>query len=442
MRENVLTVTQLTRRIKESLEASLPSSITVTGEISNWTKSSSGHTYFSLKDDKALIKCAVWRSTQLKRDFKDGDKVILTGHISLYEPQGTYQIIVRTIEESGQGELFKKFLEIKEKLEKEGLFDSSKKKSLPAYPMSIGIITSPTGSVIKDIENVLKRRAPYVKKYLYSASVQGKGSAESIISGIEYFNKKKIVDLIIIARGGGSLEDLWAFNDENLAYAISGSQIPVISAVGHETDFTIADFSASVRAPTPSAAAEISVKDVKDILIFLETSKREMRSSIKHDSSLLRQRMSQLKQSFYISAMAPINRKRDTVSFLLKDMEDSVNLKMQRAKDFVSGRKLLMERANPANLIEKNRFNLNSLKALISVNANSLLNSVKNSVDVKKHTLEALNPANVMNRGYALVYRESGEVVTDKATVKVNQNLKIALRDGSFRSKVTSIKEE
>jgi exodeoxyribonuclease VII large subunit len=140
--------------------------------------------------------------------------------------------------------------------------------------------------------------------------------------------------------------------------------------------------------------------------------------------------------------MAPINRKRDTVSFLLKDMEDSVNLKMQRAKDFVSGRKLLMERANPANLIEKNRFNLNSLKALISVNANSLLNSVKNSVDVKKHTLEALNPANVMNRGYALVYRESGEVVTDKATVKVNQNLKIALRDGSFRSKVTSIKEE
>ncbi|PIP13730.1 MAG: exodeoxyribonuclease VII large subunit, partial [bacterium (Candidatus Stahlbacteria) CG23_combo_of_CG06-09_8_20_14_all_34_7] len=334
MAENILTVTQLTKQIKNALESSIPSPLKVTGEISNWNRSSSGHTYFSLKDETALIKCVIWKSTPLKREFKDGEKIILSGYISLYEPQGSYQIIARSIELSGQGELYAQFLKIKEKLEKEGLFDIEKKKKLPLYPLSIGIITSSTGSVIQDIENILKRRAPYVKKFLYPASVQGETSVRQLISGIKYFNINK-VDVIIIARGGGSIEDLWSFNNEELAYAIFNSDVPIISAVGHETDFTIADFTASLRAPTPSAAAEIAVKDKKDTEEFLRNTKKEMHIRVNQNSLNLRQELSHLKQGFYISALIPINRKRDLISFIYKEMEENISSKLKYIKDIL-----------------------------------------------------------------------------------------------------------
>ncbi|MGE3062413.1 MAG: exodeoxyribonuclease VII large subunit [bacterium] len=441
MPENILTVTQLTREIKKTLETSLPSTLKVTGEISNWVRSSSGHTYFSLKDETALIKCAVWKSTQLKREFRDGEKVILTGHISLYEPQGSYQIIVRSMEISGQGELYAQFLKIKEKLEKEGLFDANKKKKLPLYPLSIGIITSPTGSVIQDIENVLNRRAPYVKKLLYPASVQGENAAAQLSAGIEYFNKHR-VDLIIIARGGGSIEDLWPFNSEQLAYSIFKSKIPVISAVGHETDFTIADFTASVRAPTPSAAAEIASKDVREISLFLSDSQRMLAEAVKLQRERVRKEITNLKQSFYISALAPISRKRDLISFMEKEMSDILDSKLKKIKNFISESTISIERMNPERELERRLSIISSYRSYMKNGLNNLLNETKSRLNSSTHSMEALNPTNVIRRGYALVYSNENKVITSKSMVNSGDSVKIKLKDGSFSSKVTGIEEE
>ena len=441
MPENILTVAQLTKQIKKNLESLFPSSLKVTGEISNWSRSSSGHTYFSLKDESALIKCAVWKSVQLKREFKDGEQVVLTGHISLYEPQGSYQIIVHSIEISGQGELYARFLKIKEKLEKEGIFDQNKKKPLPAYPLSIGIITSPTGSVIQDIANVLARRAPYVKKFLYPASVQGESASSQLIAGIDYFNSHR-VDLIIIARGGGSIEDLWPFNSEELAYSIYNSKVPVISAVGHETDFTISDFAASLRAPTPSAAAEISVRDKREIKEFLDSSRKNMKDSVRKLSSDARKNFSSLKQTFYISALSPIARKRDNISNMQKEMDDIIFVRLKSMSDFLSQSSLTVQRYSPEKNIEKKSSFLRECRGTMKNRVENILTSVKNSVYSEKRMLEALNPLNVMQRGYALIYDKNNLIVADKAKLREGDDLKVFLRDGSFRSKVTSTKEE
>jgi exodeoxyribonuclease VII large subunit len=281
---HILTVTQFTSQIKNLLEGAFPD-IWVEGEISNLTVPRSGHAYFTLKDEQSQVKAVLFRSSQrhLKFTLQHGMQVICRGRVSVYEPRGEYQIIVDYVEPRGIGALQKAFEELKARLEKEGLFALELKKPLPLLPRRIGIVTSPTGAAIRDILHVIRRRHPKMEILIYPVPVQGADAPPAIVEAVQYFNREKNVDVMIVGRGGGSLEDLWAFNEEAVARAIHASRIPIISAVGHETDYTIVDFVADLRAPTPSAAAEMVVENeahLRDTILSLES---RLASSIRQE---------------------------------------------------------------------------------------------------------------------------------------------------------------
>ncbi len=282
--ENIaVTVSQLNSYIKEKIaDDENLSNLIVKGEISNFKNHYTGHMYFTLKDENSLIKCIMFKTYAQRLDFmpKDGMKVILVGGVSVFERDGVYQIYVKSMQEDGLGALYKKYEELKNRLEVEGLFDEKHKKSIPLMPKIIGVLTSQTGSVIRDIINVSTRRNPNAYIRLYPVPVQGEGAAEKIAHGIKIMNENNYADVLILARGGGSLEDLWPFNEEVVAHAIYNSKIPIISAVGHETDFSISDFVADLRAPTPSAAAELAVPNINEILQKINTYQNRLKMSL------------------------------------------------------------------------------------------------------------------------------------------------------------------
>lgn len=283
MKYNPITVTDLNRYIKGKFtEDEYLNNVLVKGEISNFKKHYTGHLYFTLKDENCLIKCVMFKSYAEKLNFlpKEGSKVIVLGTVSIYERDGVYQIYTKAMEEDGIGDLYQRFQQLKQSLEEQGYFNQEHKKTIPKMPKIIGVLTSKTGSVVKDIINVSTRRNPNVNIRIFPVPVQGEGAAQKIVNGIEYMNKYNLADVLILARGGGSLEDLWPFNEEIVAKAIYDSKLPVISAIGHETDFTIADFVADLRAPTPSAAAELAVPNMKDIKEKIELYKNRLKDSL------------------------------------------------------------------------------------------------------------------------------------------------------------------
>lgn len=289
MKINPISVTELNKYVKEKVaEDEYLNSVLVKGEISNFKHHYTGHMYFTLKDENSLIKCVMFKSSTSYLNFtpKDGMKVIVLGSVQVFERDGVYQIYAKAMQEDGLGSLFTAYEELKEKLSKEGLFDESHKKKIPFMPKIIGVLTSNTGAVIRDIINVSTRRNPNVYIRLLPVPVQGVGAGEKIAKAIKVMNDKKLADVIIVARGGGSLEDLWPFNEEIVARAIYESELPVISAVGHETDFTISDFVADLRAPTPSAAAELVVKDVAELENSINLYQRRLKMSLKRKLKL------------------------------------------------------------------------------------------------------------------------------------------------------------
>ncbi len=288
-----ITVSYLNKYIKDRVaEDEYLKSVFVKGEISNFKHHYTGHMYFTLKDENSLIKCIMFKSSTATLNFipKDGMKVLVLGSVAVFERDGVYQIYVKAMQEDGIGDLYKEYEELKNKLEKEGFFDSVHKKKIPFMPKTIGVLTSQTGSVIRDIINVSTRRNPNVHIRLLPIPVQGKGAELEIADNIRLMNEKKLADVIILARGGGSIEDLWPFNEEITARAIFNSKIPIISAVGHETDFTIADFVADLRAPTPSAAAELAVADIDEIKIKIETYKNRYKNALRKKIEYMRLR--------------------------------------------------------------------------------------------------------------------------------------------------------
>ncbi len=293
------TVSGITREIKSIIEGSFPP-VWVQGEISNYTHHVSGHRYFTLKDELAQLRCVMWKWSASKLRFTpmDGMRVLAYGEISVYERGGIYQLVIYQIQPAGIGELQLAYERLKRKLASEGLFDESRKKPIPAFPRRVGVVTSPTGAAIRDIVKIIGRRAPDVEVILWPARVQGDGAAEEIATGLDKFNEYGEVDLIIVGRGGGSIEDLWAFNEEIVARAISRSRIPVISAVGHEIDFTIADFVADRRAPTPSAAAEIAVRDRRELVGEISSLVGRARSAILSRLEVLGRRKEELCSSY------------------------------------------------------------------------------------------------------------------------------------------------
>ncbi len=300
MKPEAISVTELNKYIKEKVASDeYLNSVLVKGEISNFKHHYTGHMYFTLKDENSLIKCIMFKTSTATLNFipKDGIKVQVFGTVAVFERDGVYQIYCKAMQEDGVGSLHKAYEELKARLEKQGYFDKSHKKKIPYMPKTIGVLTSKTGSVIRDIINVSTRRNPNVHIRLLPVPVQGEGAAEKISDAIDYMNKKNLADVLIIARGGGSLEDLWPFNEEIVANAIYNSDIPIISAVGHETDFTIADFVADLRAPTPSAAAELAQADVEELKLRLETYNRRYKVALKKKIEYMKLRYEKCKAS-------------------------------------------------------------------------------------------------------------------------------------------------
>ena len=336
MEYKALTVSELNSYIKNKIaDDENLNNILIKGEISNFKHHYTGHMYFTLKDDNSLIKCIMFKSytTNLKFVPKDGMSVLAFGTVSVFERDGVYQLYCKAMQEDGMGSLYKAYEELKEKLEKEGLFATEHKKKLPVMPNIIGVLTSNTGSVIKDIINVSTRRNPNVYIRLYPVPVQGEGAGEKIAEAIRIMNEKKLADVLILARGGGSLEDLWPFNEEVVARAIYNSELPVVSAVGHETDFSISDFVADLRAPTPSAAAEIVVPNIVDIAQNLNTYNIRLKNALRKKVEIMRMRYEKcMKSRVYTDPLKVVNDNYIKLDMFVKSITNSITNKLQASK--------------------------------------------------------------------------------------------------------------
>lgn len=398
--QKVYTVSEITKEIKTLLEENIPT-IWVEGEVSNFTLHSSGHRYFSLKDENSQIRCVFWKwqAYSLSFEIEDGMKVIALGNITIYERNGQYQLNIIKLKPLGIGKLELEFQRLKEKLFKEGLFDESHKIPIPKFPQTIGVVTSPTGAAIRDIIEIIQRRAPDVKIILNPVKVQGPGAAEEIAQAIYDFNEYKKVNLLIVGRGGGSLEDLWAFNEEIVARAIYDSKIPVISAIGHEIDFTIADFVADLRVPTPSAAAELAVRDRAEIC-------RELNTLINRLITLQSSSIDHLKQRVE-SAIK---------SYGFKRPMDLVGQLTQRTDELTK----------------------------------SLFKEIKNCFEFRKTSLSlfmgklnALSPLAVFKRGFSLT-RKLPEllIIKDAGILKIDDRVEVKFLKGRIESKVEKVDKE
>lgn len=398
-----LTVSELNECIKTVFDAAMPPKICVVGEISNFTNHyKTGHFYFTLKDENALIKAVMFRTYSSSVTFKPESsmKVLAYGRVSVFPRDGVYQLYVEKLEPFGIGDLYAAFEQTKKKLSQMGLFDESAKKPIPRFPSRIGIITSPEAAAVADMKNIISRRYPLCEIHIYPSLVQGKEAPKELCDGIVYFDNDKKCDVIIIGRGGGSIEDLWAFNDETLAKTIFACNTPVISAVGHETDFTICDFVADLRAPTPSAAAELAVPDIADL--------------------------------------------KNTLHLIKSSLFNSINLVFSAKKHTLE---ILSEKnclKSPMFYIESKLEELSRLDRKISDAANSIYDKKKQSLGLVATKLTALNPMKVLSRGYGAVFDEKSTVVTKAQSVHEGDKISITLSDGQIDSKIIKItlKEE
>ena len=418
-----LSISELNRIIKMKFDSStFFNKVFIKGEISNFkVQMPSGHCYFTIKDETSRISAIMFRGTASKvgTNFKDGDMVNAIGKISVYEPSGNYQIYIESMEISGSGDLYKKFLELKDKLYKEGLFDEEHKKNIPKFPKKIGIVTASTGAAIRDIITTIKRRYPLCEVILFPSLVQGIGAKEDITKNIELANTYDI-DTLIVGRGGGSIEDLWAFNEEIVARAIYNSKIPVISAVGHEIDFTISDYVADKRAATPTAAAELAVPNINEISLNIDTMYERINNNIINLINHYKEVLNKIKRSNIL--INPIN---------------IYNIKKQLLKIDVNNLNI-----NITNIIAVEKMNLFKLSnSYIFTNPHLLYE--KNKLELKNNLdkLELLNPLSSLKRGYSIIKKENKCVESIK-NIKINDKINIYLLGGIIDASVNSIKEE
>lgn len=398
---NIYSVSEITKYIKQLFEYdSKVSSVFIRGEISNFKKHYSGHCYFTLKDNHATIKAVMFkgRAQFLKFEPKDGMKIIVGGQITVFERDGQYQLYANQLIPDGIGELSLAFAQLKEKLENEGLFDDALKKDLPVLPKVVGILTSATGAVIKDIMIVAKRRHPGIVLKLYPVQVQGPEAPMQIVHGIEVFNELDNVEVIIVGRGGGSIEELWAFNDERVVRAIVASNIPIVSAVGHETDYTLADFAADRRAATPSQAAEFVVPDVRELYKYVSTLHNMLESNIRH---VLQYHFRRLEQS-------TLNRVFTYPYELLADRQQVLDNCMQRLEQAIK----------------------------------TVVRDKKHIFTITAEKLAMLNPLAVLARGYSIVHTIDGQVVKNTAALQSGQKIEIVLNRGRVDAEIIHIQEE
>ncbi|MCX5683920.1 MAG: exodeoxyribonuclease VII large subunit, partial [Planctomycetota bacterium] len=432
---------ELTHRITAVLEDSF-ADVWVVGEISNFNRHTSGHIFFTLKDERASIRCVLWKSAagRLGRDIGDGVEVEVRGRIGVFEKQGNYQVYVSSIRPRGMGALEVAFRKLKEQLEKEGLFDEASKRPLPRFPRRIGVVTSPTGAAVRDIIHVLTRRWPAAEIVLAPARVQGEGAAAEIARGIENLGRLGGIDVMIVGRGGGSLEDLWPFNEEIVARAIYASRVPVVSAVGHETDFSISDFVADVRAPTPSAAAEMVVPDRKEIRATVDSLQGRLARGLRHTVELLRDELSlfaahrffRYPQDIVLSRVQAID---DAAQRLLAAMKDKGSAGWMRLERAAGG----LARHSPQARLRESTAALKMATFRLQAAERTLLEH-RWTVAVSRLAgrLEDLNPDRVLARGYSrTVLERTGRILTRAADAAAGDLLRTHLAQGVLRSKVT-----
>lgn len=435
-----ITVSELNRQAKALLERGL-GRVLVEGELSNLARPASGHLYFTLKDQGAQIRCAFFRQRQRGPTigFKDGDQMLVFGRVSLYEPRGDYQLIVERVEAAGEGELRRRFELLKKRLADEGLFDEAKKRALPALPRRIGVITSPSGAAVRDVLSVLKRRFAAIPVVIYPAAVQGDGAPFELIAALRAAAARAECDVLIIGRGGGSLEDLWAFNSEDLARAIRACPIPVISAVGHEVDFTIADFVADLRAPTPSGAAELAVPDQAEWL-------RGLRATALRLCNLMQRRLDDQSQTVdwlarrlaQSSPAATVARQTERLANvrlrLMLAMRHDLARREHRAQQLRSSLLSL----NPAVRVAKSAWQLQALHERLGRAASGRLERIKQRLAISGRALNSVSPLGTLDRGYAIATDvESGAVLRDAASVAVGTDIRTRLASGSLLATVT-----
>lgn len=372
--------------------------IWIAGEISNFKHHYSGHMYLSLKDENSSIRAVMFKGANSALQFvpEDGMSVLARGRVSVFPASGQYQLYVEEMILNGEGDLHVAFEKLKEKLQKEGLFDEKAKKSIPKIPETVGVVTSATGAAVRDIINVLTRRFSLVNILIYPVLVQGDGAAEEISEAIKYFNREKCADVLIVGRGGGSIEDLWAFNEEVVARSIFESEIPIISAVGHETDFTISDFVSDLRAPTPSAAAELAVPDCLEILNYLDSAKTSINKDI--DAKICGY---EEKINYLTKLISPIQ---------IEHKFDSYDQK------------------------------LDNIFTLLEGNVNSLFDCLVSRLSVSIAKLDAMSPLKILSRGYSVVYDNNKNLITDVGEISVGDDVEIRLNKGEARCRVTDIK--
>lgn len=396
----IYSVSAVNQYIKTTLEGDRQlKSLSVRGEVSNLRIQQSGHIYFDLKDKQSSIKSVIWRSTaaRLRYQLKNGMQLVAVGRIGVYDVAGQYQLILSSVTPDGAGDLALALEQLKEKLAAEGLFDVANKKKLPSHPKLIGVVTSPSGAVIRDIYNVSKRRDPFSRIILYPAQVQGEGSSKQIAEGIEFFNSRYPVDVLIVGRGGGSAEDLWCFNEEPVVRAIYASRIPVISAVGHETDTTLSDYAADVRASTPSQAAELAVPMISEELGYIRS----------------------LQKRLAIAAKAKISMKKQLVEGMLSRTVFKT----------------------PERLLERKHQQLDDLLEKLQIMTRLLLDKKRQHLLRTIDRLELMNPVHILKSGYGLLEDSNGQPVTSVDSVSDGEVIKIRLEDGILKAEVLNVEE-
>lgn len=400
MKLKTLSVCEVNNYVKKLVENDfILKNLNVKGEISNLKFHSSGHIYFSLKDENSKVNCIMFKNNAVNLDFRleEGMKVEIKARLGVYHKEGTYQLYCENIKKAGIGELFEEFHKLKKELSEEGIFDEKYKRALPKFPKRIGIITARTGAAVRDIINVIQRRNKSLDIILYPAKVQGENAADSIIEGIRYFNNEKSVDVIILGRGGGSIEELWAFNNRDLAYEIFNSRIPTVSAVGHEVDFTISDFVSDMRAPTPSAAGELVSPSLQEMINDLVNKKEFLHRAI--DRKFL-------------------NAKRD-VDLLHKGLKGN----------------------NPKDIIEKRIKEVNSLEEKLNFLGKRKIDKAKDELIALNSILQTLNPLNTLGRGYSVIMDKEDKVINNVSELKKNDMVKVIMKDGSVNIDIKIINE-
>ena len=418
-----LTVTALTKYIKYKFDKDTHlKNVFLKGEISNFKHHSRGHFYFTLKDDKAQISAIMFASNSSKIVFTptDGMSVIVEGYISVFESSGNYQIYVNKMSEDGLGNLHIAYEQLKKKLANEGLFDASHKISIPKYPKTIAVLTSPTGAAVRDIINIVNRRYPLASIIVYPTLVQGEYAKDSIVSQLKKVNSQMLVDVIILGRGGGSIEDLWPFNEETVAYEIYNSKIPIISSVGHETDFTISDFVADLRAPTPSGGAELAVPDQIELLNYLDRLNNQNRNSL---NQILKYKVESLK--------------RIESSYVFRDPLRVTQDKSKRLDYAIEKLELL----NPINRLQQSKIDLNKTMKSLQDYYNRYLTRKQNEYVLSINKLELLNPLSIMKKGYSVV-KINNNVVKSVDEIMIEDNIEILVSDGTLNAKVTSKRKD